>query len=77
MYFTDFIRDIVNQKLQRDCIGHQVTFEDEDEKEITIFCTYAEMQDDDGNVWIEFTDDKKHTYRVTGQGCDIWFEVKK
>lgn len=77
MNLLELIKDTVNQKLQKMCVDHTVKFIDFDtEKEITIFCTHAELVEDDGNIWIEFTDDKNCIHQTYGQGTDIWFEVK-
>lgn len=77
MNLLELIEDTVNQKLQEICIDHTVTFIDFDtEKEITIFCTHAELAEDDGNIWIEFTDDKNYIHQTYDQGANIWFEVK-
>lgn len=77
MYLSEFIKDVVNQHMQAKCVGHPVEFKDESGSERTIFCQFVEVKFDDGDVWIEFTDDKNLTYIASGQGADIWFDIKK
>lgn len=78
MYLSDLIRETVNQKLQETCIGKKISFypiEDYDNL-TTIICKSVEFSDDDGDCWIEFTDNDNKKYNVFGQGLDVWFEIE-
>ena len=79
MYLSDLIRETVNQKLQETCIGKKISFYTEENYNnlTTIICKSVEFSDDDGDGWIEFTDNDDNKYNVFGQGLDVWFEIEE
>ena len=77
MYLSDLIREPINELLEKTFVGKSVTFSDENYSEVTIICAKCELGDDDGNVWLKFTDTEGNTYYTEGQGIDIWFEIKE
>jgi len=74
MYLSDLIRPLVNKELKSKCIGRNVTFAHAGNK-ITIVCKDVNFCDDDGDCWIEFTDENGEKYFTDGQGIDIWFDI--
>lgn len=77
MYLSDVIEPLLNQKLKEMCVGKKVLIHplENNNKETTINCKSVEFGDDDGDCWLEFTDENNNKYNVDGQGIDIYFEI--
>lgn len=77
MYLSDLIKPLITEELQKKCVGKKVSFyPEEDYKNLTtITCKSVEFSDDDGDCWLEFTDDNDKVYNVFGQGIDVYFDI--
>lgn len=77
MYLSDLIRDLATKALREKCVGKRVVFTDVDtDEEVEILCTDVKFNDDDGDVWLQFTSDTGVQYISAGQGIDVWFDIR-
>ena len=77
MYLSDIIKPLITEKLKEMCIGKKVLFYDEyTSDEIVIECKDVCFESDDGNCWVSFIDRDSEEYIPSGQGIDIYFEIK-
>lgn len=77
MYLSDIIEPLITEKLKELCVGKQVLFHDEDSfDEIRIECKDVYFVSDDGDCWIVFIDKNGERHLPSGQGIDIYFEIK-
>ena len=77
MYISDIIEPLLNEELKK-YSGKQIEFRDEDSgKYITRTVKSITFHTDDGDCWLEIISDKDEVFTVSGQGVDIYFEVKE
>ena len=76
MYISDIIEPLLNEELKK-YSGKQIEFRDEAGKYITRTVKSITFHSDDGDCWLEIISDRDETFTVSGQGVDIYFEVKE
>lgn len=78
MILFNLLKDTINQKLQESCVNKQISFFDYDtQKEIQIFCIYAELiQNPNIECYVVFTDDKGKKYSIDANYLAATFNIK-
>lgn len=77
MYLSDIIKPLITEKLREMCVGKKVLFYDEYSSDETLIeCKDVYFASDDGDCWMRFIDKDGKRYIPSGQGIDIYFEIK-